>query len=91
MEQWKQIKTYRGRSYPGVGMVDLWMQWGAWPSTMGMADAFRVPDCWKKDGKWFHYNKGDVAELNIEYITHWMPTPKPPRAYKKRNTPRRRS
>ena len=80
MNEWRLIKTYRRRNRI-MHQVDLWMQWRASPLTMGIADAFRVSDAWQdRDGKWFHYDRPGVpAELNIDYITHWMPRPSPPR------------
>lgn len=58
---------------------DLWMAWGASPMTMGIADAFRVPDCWRDDeGAWWHMHHGERAELTKHYIRAWRPLPKPP-------------
>ena len=49
--------------------VDLWMEAYASPRSFGWADAFRVTDAFRKDGKWFD----DGGELFQRYITHWMP------------------
>lgn len=74
---WRPIKTCR------TGFreeVDLWMQWGASPLTMGIADSFRVPNAYRLlDEKWWHFQDGEQKELNRDYITHWMRIPKPPR------------
>lgn len=83
MNDWKPIKTYRVRGR-WFHEVDLWMQWGASPLTMGMGDAFRVVDCYQRDGKWFHRESYQEKELNSEYITHWMNKPKAPRASQRR-------
>lgn len=74
---WRPIKTYRGQDalWP---VVDLWLSWGASALTMGMGDSFRVIDCWRNEGKWFHKHNGKDAELRTEYITHWMPRPSGP-------------
>jgi hypothetical protein len=79
MSDWRPIKTFRG---PDYRMVDIWMQWGASAMTMGMADAFRVVEAYRKNGKWVHRNPMNSfkeEELVHDYITHWMPTPKAPR------------
>lgn len=76
MSEWKPIKTFRG---PDHRKVDIWLSVHASPRSFGMADAWRVIECWRKDGKWFHYHEGKEAEIVAEYITHWMPEPKPPK------------
>jgi hypothetical protein len=45
---------------------------------MGWADAFRVVDAYRVDSKWFHRTPNKEMELVSDYITHWMPIPKPP-------------
>lgn len=75
ISRWRPIRTVPTREH---FEVDLWMQWSASPLTMGEADAFRVPDAYRKDGKWFHKHNGKEMELRPEYITHWMPIPKGP-------------
>lgn len=74
---WQPIKTAPKQDYVEV---DLWMQWGASPMTMGMADAFRVTEAYRKEGKWTHRHEGKEKALAEEYITHWMPIPKAPNA-----------
>lgn len=50
---WRPIQSCRIRDYR---KVDLWLQWGASPLTMGMADSFRLPDCWRVGKQWFHHH-----------------------------------
>lgn len=38
--------------------VDVWMSVHASPLSFGIADAFRVPDAWRRGGKWFHRYRG---------------------------------
>lgn len=78
MSIWKPIKTASKEDYDTT-KVDLWLQWGAAPSTMGWADSFRVVDCWRHKGKWVHEYRGEITEINADYITHWMPRPDGPR------------
>jgi hypothetical protein len=73
---WKPIRSFRG---PDYRQVDLWLTVFASPLSFGWADAFRVVECWREDGKWMHIDVGEKKELNALYITHWMPMPKPPR------------
>lgn len=72
---WRKIKTFDLRDRE---QCDLWMEWGASALTMGWADSFRVVDCYREDGKFFHYHEGKVKELDANYITHWMPRPPGP-------------
>lgn len=72
---WKPIKTYRGDQFR---KVDVWMTVHASPMSFGIGDAFRVPECWRRDGKWFHCDHSQERELSSHYITHWMPMPRPP-------------
>ena len=68
--------------------VDIWMHITPSPLSMGMGDSWRVVDCWVQDGKWVHRHKGEVAELNADYITHWMRQPKSPRFQKRSHKPK---
>jgi len=56
--------------------VDLWISVWASPLSMGMADAWRIPDCWLKDGKWVHRHENEIKELEARYLTHWIRPPK---------------
>ncbi len=59
--------------------VDLWMEIYASPMSMGWSDEFRVPEAWFEGGRWFHHREsGAKSELEIRYITHWMPMPDSP-------------
>lgn len=81
MSEWRSIKSFRGKTSEfGGPYVDLWLQIYASPRSFGMSDAFRVVECWRKDGKWFHLQDGKAEELYGDYVTHWMPTPKAPRS-----------
>ncbi len=75
MSEWKPIKTFRG---PDRREVDIWLSVHASPRSFGMADAWRVTEAWRTEGKWFHRHNGKEMELVGDYITHWMPMPKPP-------------
>jgi len=59
--------------------VDLWIAVYASPLSMGMADSWRIPDCWKVDGKWVHRHENQIKELDAHYLTHWIRPPKPPK------------
>jgi len=78
MSRWRPIKSFRGPTSRFGRKVDLWLSIYASPRSMGMADDFRVVDCWRKDGKWFHEFKGEETELFTDYVTHWLPIPRPP-------------
>lgn len=52
---------------PDSETVDVWFDVYASPLSFGMADS------WCENGKWFHFFKGEKAELNSRYITHWKP------------------
>lgn len=67
-EPWKPIKRFKGADGE---RVTLWLSWGASPLTMGMGDAFAVPDCWRERDCWFHIYRGKPTELADRYITHW--------------------
>ena len=58
--------------------VDVWMAVHASPRSMGLADDFRVPESWQRDGRWFHSHNFAEKELDASYITHWMPMPRSP-------------
>lgn len=73
---WRLIKTFRGADSE---RVDLWLSVPASPRSFGMADAWRVVECYRRDGKWYHIANSVEAELYSPYITHWMPIPKEPR------------
>lgn len=73
---WRPIESF---DQPDRVKVDLWLHIYASPRSMGWADDFRVIDAWRQDGKWVHYDKGNVAELFADYVTHWMPIAEPPR------------
>jgi hypothetical protein len=77
---WRPIKSFRRETsqFNEAKQVDLWMQVHASPMSMGMSDAFRVTNCWRDKGEWFHYHEGKVKELARHYVTHWMPVPSAP-------------
>lgn len=75
MNNWRPIKSYRGHDRREV---DLWMQVYASPRSFGWSDAFRVVDAYRVQGKWLHRHEGKEQELYADYITHWMPCPRPP-------------
>jgi len=77
MSEWRDIRSF---DLPDNHAVDLWLNIYASPRSMGRADAFRVIDCWRDNGKWFHYDGGRQTELFSDYVTHWMPAPEPPDA-----------
>jgi hypothetical protein len=72
---WKPIKTFR---LPDRHEVDIWLQAPASPRSMGWADAWRVIEAYRINEKWFHRQDGKEMEIVTEYVTHWMPIPKPP-------------
>lgn len=75
MSEWKPIKTFRK---PDRHEVDIWLTVPASPMSFGWADAWRVTEAWRRDGKWFHRHEGKEAEIVSHYVTHWMPIPEPP-------------
>lgn len=75
MSEWIPVKKRLPKTHK---RVDIWMHITPSFLSMGMGDSFRVTEVWREDGKWFHYHKGTVAELNAWYITHWMNMPRPP-------------
>jgi hypothetical protein len=83
---WEPIETAPRKVSPN-SPVDLWVTWPASPISFGIADAFRVVDCWRKNwgsGPWVHMHQGKVLELDAAYITHWIRIPRPEQ--KKRST-----
>lgn len=74
--RWRKIKTYEDDT--GFDRVDLWLVIPASPRSMGWADAFRVPDACRRQGKWYYYEGAKEKELEAVYITHWMAMPKGP-------------
>lgn len=73
---WMSIDTF---DEPDLTEVDLWLEIHASPRSMGFADSFRVPDAFRRGGKWFHRNPVKEEELYAPYITHWRHAPNPPR------------
>ena len=73
---WRPISTAPKGEYREV---DLWLHIEPSLRSPGMGDSFRGIDAYRKDGKWVHRFKGEEAELDAEYITHWMPIPKGPK------------
>ncbi len=64
---WKPIETIGDRS----SGLDLWVR--------GKAMSVRVPNCYKRNDKWYYlFNGVDPVEIQ-SIITHWMPTPEMPR------------
>lgn len=57
--------------------VDLWLYIYASPLSMGMSDAFKVADAWRKGGEWWHIHKGRETRLEASYVTHWSTIPSP--------------
>ena len=47
---WRPIEEFDGNE---GDLFDLWFDVWASPRSMGMADAWRATNCWRKDGKWF--------------------------------------
>ena len=66
---WRSIK-----SAPKDGSkLHLWMQIYPSPASMGMSDAFAMPDAWFDGANWVHWFRGKPAQLDHNYITHWQP------------------
>lgn len=75
---WRPINTF---DLADRDEVDLWLNIHASPRSMGMSDSFRVIDAYRIDGKWLHrVESGHERELHLDYITHWMRRPPPPRS-----------
>lgn len=86
MAEWQPIEMAPAEVYPHEP-VDLWLSVHASPRSMGWADAFRVPDCWRQlvkgagfTGPWVHNDGSAERELYADYITHFMRAPAPPSA-----------
>ncbi len=77
MKTWRKISPYRGPKWPTE--VDLWLYVWASPRSFGMSDSFRIPNAYKRNGKWFNLCNGNEEEIYADYITHWMPIPKEPK------------
>lgn len=58
---------------PDREKVNVWLTIYPSPRSMGMGDAYEVPEAWRQDGKWFHVHDGKEAELYSDYVTHWRP------------------
>lgn len=71
-ESWKPSNTW---DLPDGAKASIWMTIYPSPRSMGMSDAYEVPDVWKENGKWFHDYKGGPAEIYADYVTHWRPSP----------------
>jgi hypothetical protein len=70
---WKPIAEFED-----VGpfrQFDLWLTVNPSPRSFGMGDAWRVPDAYYKDGKWWHVQNAESKELVSDYITHFMARP----------------
>ena len=68
---WRPIADWDGED---GALYDLWLNVWASPRSMGIADAWRAIDCYRKDGQWFDGG----GKLYAPYITHWMPVPTRP-------------
>jgi hypothetical protein len=61
------------QSLPEDGQrVDVWFDVWASPLSMGIADSWPEPNCWRENGKWVHMYLGEVTGLAERYITHWL-------------------
>jgi hypothetical protein len=67
---WKKIQNFK---LPDLEKVNIWLTIWASPRSMGMGDAFEVPDAWRLNGKWFHVHNGKDTEIYADYVTHWRP------------------
>lgn len=74
---WQPITTAPQEDYVEV---DLWLDIPASPRSMGFTEAFRVIECYRKNGKWVHRHNYEEKALYPDYITHWMPIPEGPHA-----------
>lgn len=77
-DNWHSI-TRPPRNTSESNPVDLWIHVYASPLSMGMGDSWRIPDCWLQDRKWVHRYRNEIAELDADYLTHWIRPPKPPK------------
>jgi hypothetical protein len=67
---WCKIGSFK---LPDREKVNIWLTIHASTLSMGMGDAFEVPECWKSNGKWFHVHQGKEMEIDSRYVTHWRP------------------
>lgn len=68
-----------GESLPtDFEMVDIWVVIHPSQRSMGISDAFRSIDCFRDNGKWFHFYKGVKTEIDINVVTHWRIIPEGP-------------
>lgn len=65
---WRTIELFRGADGE---RVTLWLSISPSPMSMGMGDAFAVPDCWREGGAWVHEYRGRPTELASHYVTHF--------------------
>lgn len=72
MSEWISVKD---RLPEDFYHVDVWFK----PHSLGIADEWRVPDAYIRNGRWLHIYRGAEAELEGRHITHWMPIPEPPK------------
>lgn len=70
---WQPIATA-----PENTPVDVWVTIFATPRTMGYTDSFRVPDAYKRVGRWYYIVNNAEKELDAQYVTHWMWPPESP-------------
>jgi hypothetical protein len=75
VSEWISVKKRLPKDYKEV---DVWFDVTASPRSYGMADRWREPNAYRQNGKWVHRFKGEIAELNSDYITHWICIPTPP-------------
>lgn len=73
--EWVEVET---RLPPEREEVDVWMYITPSPRSFGWGDRFRLIEVWRVGDKWFHRHEGAEKELYADYVTHWMPMPKPP-------------
>lgn len=81
MGSWREIKTAPKATYTEV---DLWLKIVASLQSFGIGDEFRVTDAYWKNGGWYHIYHGEEKQLRADFITHWMPIPKPPIFHRRR-------
>lgn len=73
---WKPIAEFE--DVGPIRQFDLWLTVRRSPRSMGLGDAWRVPDAYYKDGKWWHVQNAESKELVSDYITHFMDRPTGP-------------
>jgi hypothetical protein len=67
---WKPAGRYKGADRE---LVNIWLTVYASPRSMGMSDAYEVPEAWRQNGKWFHVHNGKEMEIFNDYVTHYRP------------------